>query len=147
MIAGQAGRMTGTALATVALAIILTSSADGEVPVAATRFGISIDGVEIASFSELQGITTKVDVIELRDVTSSSRKLSTWHEEGRRDGRAAAARDIELVGYDTRDRMVVKYRLKKAWPSRIKGERRADDGDVLVETVTIVYESLQRVSP
>ena len=30
-------------------------------PVAASRFGISVDGVTIASFSELQGITTEVD--------------------------------------------------------------------------------------
>ncbi len=38
-------------------------------PVAAIRFGISIDGVEIASFSELQGISTEIDVIELNEST------------------------------------------------------------------------------
>ena len=48
--------------------------------VAASRFGITVDGVSIASFSELQGISTEVDVIEHIESTDDGRSR---HEDSR----------------------------------------------------------------
>jgi len=47
-----------------------------DAPIAASRFGLSVDGVNIATFSELQGITTKVDVIEFREATAEGVRIS-----------------------------------------------------------------------
>jgi phage tail-like protein len=138
----------------------------------AARFSITIDGVEIASFSELQGITTSVEVVDhiessdkevlmrklpgkknpptlvLKRGKNSSMELWGWHEAALGGNMAAARKSCSLVMYNVDGKPVARYHLEHAWPSKIEiGALKAGASEVLMETVTIVCEHLQRVAP
>lgn len=137
----------------------------------AARFSITIDGYEIASFSELQGITTEVEPVELMESTdkevvlkklpgktkpatlvlkrgkNSSMELWAWHEAVLMGDIAAARKSCSLVMYATDGKPVARYHLEHAWPSKLEiGALKAGSSEVLMETVTIVAERIQRVS-
>jgi phage tail-like protein len=137
----------------------------------AARFSITIDGYEIASFSELVGITTEVkpvDVLESTDkevvfkklpgtkmpptITlkrgkNSSMELWAWHEAVLMGDIVAARKSCSLVMYSTDGKPVARYHLEQAWPSKLEvGALKAGSSEVLMETVTIVSERIQRVS-
>lgn len=112
-----------------------------EEPIAASRFGISIDGVQIATFSEADiNLGANPPTVVLRQGNASG-QLKGWHDAGRRN--PAGRKQAVLVQYDARGKAVARYRLSQAWPKRIQQGR----GAAAMETVTIVCESLQRVSP
>ncbi|GGS37610.1 MULTISPECIES: phage tail protein [Actinokineospora] len=137
----------------------------------AARFSITIDGYEIASFSELQGITTEVEPVELMESTdkevvlkklpgktkpatlvlkrgkNSSMELWAWHEAVLAGDIVAARKSCSLVMYGTDGKPVARYHLEHAWPSKLEiGALKAGSSEVLMETVTIVSERIQRVS-
>jgi phage tail-like protein len=137
---------------------------------AASRFSITIDGYEIASFSELQGITTEVDPVELMEsgdkevilkklpgkrkpptVTLKRGKdqdmsLWAWHEAVLMGDIVAARKSCSLVMIAPDGKPVARYHLEHAWPSRLEiGALKAGSSEVLMETVTIVAEHIQRV--
>ncbi|OLF16065.1 hypothetical protein BU204_18635 [Actinophytocola xanthii] len=137
----------------------------------AARFSITIDGYEIASFSELQGITTEVEPVELMESTdneiilkklpgkakpatlvlkrgkNSSMELWAWHEAVLMGDIVAARKSCSLVMYSTDGKPVARYHLEHAWPSKLEvGALKAGSSEVLMETVTIVSERIQRVS-
>ncbi|MPZ84783.1 MAG: phage tail protein [Actinophytocola sp.] len=139
--------------------------------ITAARFSITIDGYEIASFSELQGITTEVKPVELIESTdkeiilkklpgktepatlvlkrgkNSSMELWAWHEAVLMGDIVAARKSCSLVMYDTAGTPVARYHLEHAWPSKLEiGALKAGASEVLMETVTIVAERIQRVS-
>jgi phage tail-like protein len=140
--------------------------------ITASRFSVTIDGYEIAAFSELQGITTQVDVVDFLESTdkdvllkklpgkrqpptvvlkrgkNNSMELWTWHEAVLMGDMAAARKSCSLVMYNTDGRPVARYHMENAWPSKIEiGGLRAGASEVLMESVTIVCEHIQRVSP
>lgn len=137
----------------------------------AARFSITIDGYEIASFSELQGITTEVEPVELMESTdkevvlkklpgktkpatlvlkrgkNSSMELWAWHEAVLAGDIVAARKSCSLIMYGTDGKPVARYHLEHAWPSKLEiGALKAGSSEVLMETVTIVSERIQRVS-
>jgi phage tail-like protein len=139
--------------------------------ITAARFSITIDGYEIASFSELQGITTEVEPVELMESTdkevvlkkmpgkvkpatltlkrgkNSSMELWAWHEAVLMGDIVAARKSCSLVMYDTAGKAVARYHLEHAWPAKLEvGALKAGASEVLMETVTIVSERIQRVS-
>jgi phage tail-like protein len=139
--------------------------------ITAARFSITIDGYEIAAFSELQGITTEVEPVELMESTdneiilkklpgkakpatlvlkrgkNSSMELWAWHEAVLMGDIVAARKSCSLVMYDTSGKPVARYHLEHAWPSKLEiGALKAGSSEVLMETVTIVSERIQRVS-
>ncbi|WP_083661421.1 phage tail protein [Actinophytocola xanthii] len=139
--------------------------------ITAARFSITIDGYEIASFSELQGITTEVEPVELMESTdneiilkklpgkakpatlvlkrgkNSSMELWAWHEAVLMGDIVAARKSCSLVMYSTDGKPVARYHLEHAWPSKLEvGALKAGSSEVLMETVTIVSERIQRVS-
>lgn len=139
--------------------------------ITAARFSITIDGYEIASFSELQGITTEVKPVELIESTdkeiilkklpgktepatlvlkrgkNSSMELWAWHEAVLMGDIVAARKSCSLVMYSTDGKPVARYHLEHAWPSKLEiGAMKAGASEVLMETVTIVAERIQRVS-
>ena len=88
-------------------------------PIAASRFAITVDGYEIASFSELQGITTKVDPVEfmkaegryivrklpgepqamtLKHGVSASMDMWVWHEAAR-NGLMSGRKNVVMLVY------------------------------------------------
>jgi len=134
-------------------------------------FAIEIDSIEIAQFTEISGLASEVDVIELKENTrdgklvihkspgamkpptitlkrakNSSKALWDWHEaaiqgkltEARRNG------SVVMKGYDGSE--VGRYNFTNAWVSKIStGTLKAGATEVLMEEVSIVTESIERV--
>ena len=138
----------------------------------AARFSITIDGYEIASFAELLGITTEVEAVELMESTdkevvlkklpgktkpptlvlkrgkNTSMELWAWHEAVLNGDIAAARKSCSLVMYSTDGKPVARYHLAYAWPAKLEiGALKAGASEVLMETVTLVCEHIQRVAP
>jgi len=140
--------------------------------ITAARFSIVIDGYQIASFSELIGISTEVEPVELLESTekevmlkklpgkkkpptltlkrgkNQSMELWLWHEAVLMGDIVAARKSCSLVMYATDGTAVARYHLEMAWPSKLEvGGLKAGASEVLYETVTIVCEHIQRVAP
>jgi phage tail-like protein len=140
--------------------------------ITAARFSIVIDGYQIASFSELIGISTEVEPVELLESTekevmlkklpgkrkpptltlkrgkNQSMELWLWHEAVLMGDIVAARKSCSLVMYSTDGTAVARYHLEMAWPSKLEvGGLKAGASEVLYETVTIVCEHIQRVAP
>jgi phage tail-like protein len=139
-------------------------------PGTVARFSLTNDdGAEIASFSELQGITTVVEPVDFEPnsgprsqlVVPGKRKPPTivlrrgmtqdltlwaWHEQVIANGRSAL-KNVSLVMYDVAGSPIARYHMQNAWPAKLElGALRAGSSEVLMETVTIVSERIQRVS-
>jgi len=152
-----------------------TSASQGadESPITASRFGISIDGVQLAVFSELQGISSGIDAEDVeyvsRDGTvtvklpgkrtpptvtltrglTRSFELSAWHELVMLGDFAAARKNVTLTMFNAAGEPVARYHLENAWPAKLEiGGLKAEDGSsALIETVTLVCDHLVRISP
>jgi len=163
---GMAGA-TLVALAVNASAISLPDRVDAatrQEGITAARFSISIDGVQIASFSELQGIASSVELVPsddgsllgqgtkrftvvLRRGLNRDISMAAWHELVILGDVAAARKSCSLTMYDADGNPVARYHLTNAWPSKIDvGSLKAGSSEVLMETVTMTCEFIQRVS-
>ena len=142
-----------------------------ETPVAASRFGISVDGVQIASFSELQGITTEVDVIEHIESTDegvrvmkipgvtrpkgevkfkmamgSNLEMNAWLEAAQSGMMSQARKSCSLVMYDAENKPVARFYLENAWPTKcVLNPLRAGGNDVMQQEWSLTFEGIQRV--
>ena len=142
-----------------------------EDPIAASRFGISIDGVQVASFSELQGITTDVDVVEHFESTSegvrvmrvpgtvrasnrvtfkmamsTNLEMNAWLEAAQAGRMAEARKSCSLVAYNATNEPVMRFYLVNTWPMSCKlTPLRAGSTEVLQQEWTLTYEAIQRV--
>jgi phage tail-like protein len=134
-------------------------------PMAASRFAITVDGYEIASFSELQGITTKVDPVEfmkaegryvipklpgepqaltLKHGASATMDMWVWHEAAR-NGLMSGRKNVAMLVYTGAGDPVARYHLEQAWPSKLKlGGRNAEAAEIVVEHVTLTYDRMKR---
>lgn len=147
----------------------MTTSADA---ITAARFSIVIDGYEIASFSDLQGIVAEVEPVAylesndkevhynqlpgklkppqvtLKRGKNGSMELWAWHESVRKGTMEAARRSCSLIMYNAEGTPVAKYWLEKAWPSKLEiSAMKAGASEVMYETVTLVCEHMQRIAP
>ncbi|SRR6266849_6268896 len=135
------------------------------------HFSIEIDGVSIAQFQEVSGITSELDVIELKENTkdgkyvlhklpgnrkpptitlkrakSSSLDLWEWHKK-MYQGKVVDARkngSVVIHSYDNEE--VGRYNFVNAWPSKVTTSAlKAGANEIVMEEVTIVCEELERV--
>lgn len=138
----------------------------------AARFSVVIDGYEIASFSELSGITTEVEPVDylsssdkevifkklpgkkkpptviLKRGKTTGTELWAWHQSVLSGDIVAARKSASLVMYNYDGQPVARYYLEHAWPCKLEiGALKAGASEVLMETVTLVCENLQRVAP
>jgi hypothetical protein len=127
----------------------------------AARFSITVDGYEIASFSEIVDLNARANppTVVLKRGKNSSMDMWSWHEAARSGHMAAGRKSATLVMYDYDGKPVARYHLVNAWPSKIEtGGLESGTGKVAVETlelahegflemVTIVAEKIERVSP
>jgi phage tail-like protein len=138
----------------------------------AARFSLTIDGVEIAQFSELAGINSEIEPVELMETNGEKlflKKLPgkakpatvtlkrgvtkdvgifAWHQSVREGQLAAARKSCTLTMYDTAGTATAKYYLESAWPSKVEiSALKAGASEVLYETVTLTSEDIQRVAP
>ena len=137
----------------------------------AARFSITIDGYEIAAFSELAGIVTEaqpVDYLEANDKEVVYKKLPgktkpptiilkrgrttdmtlwAWYEMVRSGEMVSARKAVSLVMYNVDGKPVARYFLEHAWPAKVEiGALRAGSSEVSYETVHLVCERMQRVA-
>ncbi|HEY6058336.1 MAG TPA: phage tail protein [Candidatus Limnocylindrales bacterium] len=139
--------------------------------IASYHFSVEIDGVELAQFSELSGITSEIDVIDLKENTAqgkpiikklpgarkpptitlkraknSSTALWDWHY-AMYEGKVADARkNGSVVLYDYTFGEVSRYNFVNGWVSKVTmGSAKAGSNEVLMEEVSIVCEELKRV--
>jgi phage tail-like protein len=138
----------------------------GDFAITASRFSITVDGVEIASFSELGKITSEAPPDDLagrvlkklpgkrtpptvtlvRGMTSDL-GIFAWHQSVL-EGQATSRKDAVLVMFSAAGEPVAKYHLASAWPSMLVVEpSKAGSHDVLVETVTLMCDRLERIAP
>ena len=135
------------------------------------RFSLSVDGRELASFGELGGISSSIEVAEVVEAAgdqtvlkklpgkrtpptitlkrgkNSSLDLWDWHE-AVWTGEATARKNCSLVMYATDGTPVARYHLELAWPAKLEiGALKSGPNEVLMETVTIVCEHIQRLAP
>jgi phage tail-like protein len=141
-----------------------STSAGGAIK--ASRFSLTIDGVEIAQFSELVAIISEAEpddiagkvlkklpgkrtppTITLRRALTTDLDVAAWHETAA-DGRTKEAhRNAILVMFDAAGDPVARYNLENAWPSKIEVGTRTAASDDLMETVTLVCDAARRVAP
>jgi len=134
--------------------------------IAPSRFSLTIDGVEIGQFSELVAITSeaqpddlagallkklpgkrKPPTVTLRRALSADQQLWAWHEAARRERPSEAKKSAALIMFNIEGEPVARYHLENAWVSKIEiGALKAGASEVLMETVTIACETLQRIA-
>jgi phage tail-like protein len=138
----------------------------------AQHFAIEIGSIEIAQFSEVSGLTSEIDVVELKENTAdgkpiihklpgapkpptitlkraknASRDLWDWHK-AMIDGRVMDARkEGSVVLKDFEGAEVSRYNFYGAWISKLSTSTlKSGSNEVLMEEVTIVCEQMERVS-
>jgi phage tail-like protein len=135
--------------------------------ITAARFSITVDGVEIAQFSELMGITSEAGPLDLtgrvlqklpgqrkpptvtlkRGMTRDT-GIFAWHQSVVEGQIAQARKNCALVMYGTDGTATAKYYLENAWPSKVEiSALKAGASEVLYETVTLTCDNIQRVAP
>ena len=134
-------------------------------------FAIEIDSIEIAQFSEVSGLASELDVVELKENTAegkliihkapgaikpptitlkraknSSKALWDWHD-AMLQGKVAEARkngSVIMKSYDGSE--VARYNFTNAWISKVStGTLKAGANEVLMEEASLVCESFERV--
>jgi phage tail-like protein len=170
---GGAAVVGGAVLAAALVDGATVREASAQVPpggLAAARFSITADGQEIASFSELTGITTEIETVDmissggnqqilkklpgkrtpptvtLKRGMTRGLEVQAWHDAALTDA-PTARKNATLVMFDVAGQPVARYHLEQAWPSKIEiNGLKAGASEVLMETVTIVCDHLQRVA-
>jgi phage tail-like protein len=84
--------------------------------------------------------------VTLKRGMNTSLEVQAWHDAAV-TGAPTARKNASLVMYAVDGRPVARYHLESAWPSKLEiGALKAGASEVLMETVTIVCENLQRVA-
>jgi phage tail-like protein len=140
--------------------------------ITANRFALSVDGSELASFSELSGITSEVaptsymvsadkevvvkrlpgavkpPTLVLKRGKTSGLELFAWHDAVRKGQMNVARKSCVLTMYNSAGEPVAKYVLTNAWPFKLEvSALKAGSSEVLYETVHLTAERMQRVAP
>jgi hypothetical protein len=112
----------------------------------AARFGISIDGVEVASFTKFDSMVDPSSAAPSRAMTLSggigdTTKLTAWHEAVLVGDIVAARKSCSIVMYDADGSPIKRYHLEQAWPAKYTGV--STGGTLRPEAIVIVYESMR----
>lgn len=144
--------------------------ASGDVLVA-RLFGLEIDGVTIAQFREIQGISNTIGVIEHRENTpdgiqvlrklpgnrgstditlrrgkSGDRELWNWFRQAQDGDIAGARRNGSIILFDFERGEVARYNFLNGWPQTLRITNLASPGnEVLFEECIITHEGVELV--
>ena len=148
------------ALASATMGTAVAVSAAQTAGLVVDHYALVVDGRSVAIFSELTGITTEVPVveraagntkwgdIELKRGVTAELEMSSWLEAVQAGPVGGSRKNASLIMYSTQGKPVARYNLTNAWPSKIEvGALKAGSSEVLIETVTITAERIQRVAP
>ena len=137
----------------------------------AQRYKIEIDGVSLASFQEVSGVVSEVDVVELKyndtsgmpvikkmigarkpptitlkRAADASMDLWNWHKAALDGDMGNARRNGSVVQFDFMHGEVARYNFLNAWVSKLTATGlKAGDNTPAIEEVTIVCESIERI--
>jgi phage tail-like protein len=137
----------------------------------AQRFKIEVKGTAIATFQEVSGITSELEVvtlkandmlgkpiikqmigaqkpptITLKRAADSSLDLWNWHKAALDGDLVGARREGSIVQLDFTHAEVARYNFFDAWISKLTATgMKAGDNTPSIEEVTIVCERLERV--
>ena len=139
--------------------------------IAARNFAIEIDGTQIAQFTEISGMTSELEVTDLKEngpdgkliikkwpgarkpptltlkrAKNVSMDLHKWHQLAL-DGKVKEARKHgSIVLYDFEGAEIARWNFTNAWPSKLSvGGLKAGSNDVVTEEATLVMEHFERV--
>ncbi len=138
-------------------------------PVASRIFGIEIDGVNIAQFRDVQGISNTIQVIEIRennksgqqvirkvpgntssgDITlkrgkTGDRSLWEWFKQVRDGDVQGARRNGSVILYDYQHGEVARYNFRNGWPSKLDiSALSAPGNDTVIEECVICHEGVE----
>ena len=139
-------------------------------PIRNNRFKLEIDGLEVASFSEVSGFDASVDVVEYRegDQAPTPRKLpgltkygnitlkkGTYESpvlfewlKGISDGSKLEHKVITLTALlEDGANSSISWQIMNAWPVRYQApDFNGTSNDVAIETVEIAHEGMKRNS-
>jgi phage tail-like protein len=135
------------------------------------RFRVEIDSIAIAAFSECsipESTTKDVDYREGTDQPTLTRKLSgrttygnitlkrgitdtldlyNWQKSVQDMGAGGARKNISIVMVDETGQDKCRWNVSRAWPTKYESDQLKADGDeVVLETLEIVHEGIQRKS-
>ncbi|MBI4492831.1 MAG: phage tail protein [Chloroflexi bacterium] len=131
---------------------------------------LELDGVSIASFREVSGISSETTVIESKETSKDGKtiikKLPGEHKWGDITFKRGYTKDLTLykwrqvvlegktkdmrkngsiVVYDYENKEVLRWNFVNAWPSKLSASNLSASGnEVLVEEVTICHEGMAR---
>ena len=137
----------------------------------AQRFKIEVKGTTIATFQEVSGIVSEIEVVTLKSndllgkpivkqmigaqkpptitlkrAADASMDLWNWHKAARDGDLVGARREGSIVQLDFTHAEVARYNFFDAWISKLEATgMKAGDNTPAVESVTIVCERLERV--
>lgn len=139
----------------------------------AKNFAIEVGGIQIAQFSEVSGLESEVDVVELKEngpdgrlrlvlapapgnkkaqITlkrgkNASMDLWNWHDLVLKGKVADARKEGSVVLQDFENQEVARWNFFNAWPSKVStSPLKAGGSDIVMEEVTIVAERIERVA-
>jgi len=141
--------------------------AEGDV-VRGSAWQVEVDGIAIAQFKELTGVSSEIEVIEHRenkaggvhvmkklpghtaggDIVLARGKtadpaLWKWHKQVQDGDIAGARKNGSVVLYDYARGEIARYNFVNGWPSKVGlGALQAAGNDVLLESCTITHEGL-----
>lgn len=134
-------------------------------PYAASNFVVQIDGISVAGFSEVSGLSTETDVIEYRngdeDITvrklpglrkftnislkrgmTKSLDLWKWRQtvmQGKTERKSGT-----IILQDEGRKQALKWEFKAGWPSKWEGPSlNAKNNEVSIETMEITCEDIE----
>ena len=137
----------------------------------AQRFLIQVDGTNIASFQEVSGITSEIEVVELKAndmfgkpilkkmigakkpptitlkrAADASNDLWSWHKAALDGDIINARKNGSIVQLDFIYGEVARYNFYDAWVSKLTASgMKAGDNTPALEEVTITCEKIERV--
>jgi phage tail-like protein len=137
----------------------------------AQRFRVEVQGVNIATFQEVSGIVSEIEVAELKAndmlgkpvlkkmigatkpptitlkrAADASMDLWNWHKAALDGDLIGARKDGSIIQYDFVFGEVARYNFFDAWISKFEATgMKAGDNSPAVESVTIVCERIEKV--
>ncbi len=105
-------------------------------------YQIEIDGITLASFKEVSGLSAEIQPIE----RGKTDEPGWWKwikevQDGKIDG---ARRNASVVLYDYERGEKARFNLFNAWPSKVSvGSLQAGGNEIAIEECTIVHEGLE----
>jgi hypothetical protein len=146
--------------AALALLVVLTGPGSHPKPAQAqsvARVSLTIDNLEIAVFSNVDEVTSSIKLpradgkaaqleplrIVLERNATNGLELADWHRQATTQ-LTGYRRDATLTIFNSEGQPTLKILLQNAWPAEYHLEQQ---GDQMVERVTLTATSIQRVAP